>query len=141
MSPAPDPATHRGRVGIEAEAIARRSLEALGWRTLATNLVVGRDEIDLVCLDPAKTPVLVVVEVRGHSSGRFGAPEESVDRRKLGRTYRAALSLVRSGWVADQGLPSRIGWRVDVVAVELAPALARDAGGATVRHIRGATAD
>jgi len=123
---------------VAAEDIACRFLEALGWQVLARNLIVGRDEIDLVCLDEG---VLVCVEVRGHATSRFGAAEESVDRRKLARNHRAAMTLIRSGWRREQGLPTRVNWRVDVVAVELRPALCRDMGGPTVRHIQGVTLD
>ncbi|MCY7416973.1 MAG: YraN family protein [Chloroflexi bacterium] len=138
MSPAPDPRTTRGRVGVAAEDVACRFLEALGWQVLARNLVVGRDEIDLVCLDDG---ALVCVEVRGHATSRFGAAEESVDGRKLARNHRAAMTLIHSGWPRQQGLASRVGWRVDVVAVELRPSLGRGAGGPSVRHIRGVTLD
>jgi Holliday junction resolvase-like predicted endonuclease len=141
MSPAPDPRCHRGRVGRQAEVVAGRALDARGWRILARNVIVGRDEIDLVCLDPDGGSTLVFVEVRGHSSSRFGAAEESVDGRKLARTYRAAIVLVRSGWAAQQGIDPRIPWRVDVIAVELVPRLSCAVGGPTVRHIRGATLD
>ncbi len=128
-------------MGRQAEAVARRWLEGRAWTVLATNLVVDRDEIDLVCLDAGPTPTLVFVEVRGHSVSRFGAAEESVDRRKLGRNYRAAAAVVRSGWPRRRGLSAGIPWRVDIVAVELAPSLTREVGGPTIRHIRGATLD
>ena len=123
---------------MAAEDVACRFLEALGWQVLARNMIVGRDEIDLVCLDDG---ALVCVEVRGHATSRFGAAEESVDSRKLARNHRAAMTLIRSGWPRQQGLTSRIGWRVDVVALELRPALSRDMGGPAVRHIRGVTLD
>ena len=110
MSPAPDSRTIRGRIGRDAEDVAHRFLESLGWRILARNLVVGRDEIDLVCLD-ADGPALVCVEVRGHSTSRFGAAEESVDHRKLARNQRAAMALVRSGWMLERGVPAWTTWR------------------------------
>ncbi len=141
MSPAPDPRTRRGRAGRDAEVVARRWLEGHEWTILATNLIVERDEIDLVCLEPGRPATLVFVEVRGHTSSRFGAAEESIDGRKLSRNYRAALAVVRSGWPQRQGLQAGIAWRVDVVAVELVPRLARAAGGPSIRHIRGATLD
>jgi putative endonuclease len=141
VSPAPDPRCHRGRVGRDAEGVAARTLERAGWRIVARNVVVGRDELDLVCLDPDAGPTLVFVEVRGHSSSRFGAAEESVDGRKLARTYRAAMTLLRSGWPREQGLSAYPAWRVDVIAVELAPMLDRHTGGPRVRHIRGVTPD
>jgi Holliday junction resolvase-like predicted endonuclease len=140
VSPAPDPRTRRGRVGLAAEAAAGRYLEGLGWQVLARNLIVDRDEIDLVCLD-AERGTLVVVEVRGHSTGRFGAAEESLDRRKVARNCRAAMALLRSGWTDRQGLPPGIAWRVDVIAVELAPTLGPGVGGASIRHVRGVTLD
>ncbi len=140
MSPGPDPRTSRGRTGRDAEAVARRFVEALGWRVLARNLMVGRDEIDLVCLD-TDGPTLVCVEVRGHATSRYGAAEESVDPRKLARNHRAAMTLIRSGWMSEQGLSGRVPWRVDVIAVELRPSLGRDLGGPGIRHIRAVTLD
>ncbi len=146
MSPVPDPRTPRGQVGLEAEEVARRYLGSLGWIIRGSNLVIGRDELDMVCTDPDGSEDLVFVEVRGHTSGRFGAAEESIDRRKLARICRAALQLLRSGWPEEHGAlggrPQRIvTWRVDVIAVELHPMLARDIGGPRIRHIRGVTAD
>lgn len=136
VSPAPSPRTARGRTGIAAEAIARRYLEALGWRVVDSNVVVGRGELDLVALDPDEPGVLVVVEVRGARTRRFGPPEISVDARKLGRVLRAAWELARSGWIDERGLAvDRL--RVDVLAVELAPSIGRDHGGPTIRHLRG----
>jgi putative endonuclease len=140
MSRGPDPRTHRGRVGRDAETVARRWLEERGWTILATNVVIGRDEIDLIALDE-QGDTLVFVEVRGHSSGRFGAAAESIDSRKLARLYRSAVSLVLSGWPQRHGLSGAVAWRVDVIAVEFAPHLARESGGPSVLHIRGVTLD
>jgi len=140
VSPAPDPRTLRGRTGLTAETAAGRYLQGLGWRILARNLIVDRDEIDLVCLDEVRG-TLVFVEVRGHTTGRFGAAEESVDRRKLTRTCRAAMAALRSDWPGRQGLPPGVTWRVDVIAVELAPMLAPGVGGPVIRHVRGVTLD
>lgn len=140
MSPVPTPRTGRGRTGIEAEAIARRYLEHLGWTILATNVVVGRGELDLLATDPEAPGTLVVVEVRGRRSPRYGAPEESVDRSKLSRVQAAAFELLRSGWSAGSRAPRTWALRVDVIAVDLDPALARIAGRPVVRHLRGVTA-
>jgi putative endonuclease len=139
MSPAPTPRTARGRTGIAAEAVARRYLEDSGWIILAANLVVGQGELDLVALDPATPRTIVVVEVRGRRSPRFGAPEESVDRAKLARIQAAAFRLLRSGWREGMGLQGARTLRIDVIAVDLDPATVRIAGRPALRHLRGVT--
>jgi putative endonuclease len=133
--------THRRRNGDRSEAIAARHIGGLGWVVLARNVPAGRDEIDLVAVDPGPPERLVFVEVRSNSSGRFGAPEESLVGQKLRRTYRAAFALVGGGLLPD-GVPlPRLPWRVDVIAVEQGPSLNRDVGGPIVRHLRGVAPD
>jgi putative endonuclease len=139
MSPAPTLRTRRGRTGIAAEGTARRYLEAAGWTILGANVLVGRGELDLVALDPAEPGTLVVVEVRGARSGRFGSPEESVDPRKLARLRAAVGSLVASGWPADHGVGRWRSLRIDVIAVDLDPVLTPVTSGPVVRHLRGVT--
>lgn len=141
MSPAPTPRTARGRTGLEAEAVARAHLEAAGWTILAANVVVGRGELDLVALDPDALGTLVVVEVRGARTTRFGAPEESVDARKLARLRASVAMLLRSGWATGHGLGSVRAVRIDVIAVDLGPRLGPRMGESRVRHVRGVTGD
>lgn len=133
--------TERRRSGDRAELIAARQLRALGWVVLAANVVVGRDEIDLVVLDPGPPQFLVFAEVRSNVSGRFGAPEESVAGRKVRRTYRAAFALMRAGTLPGGVALPRLRWRVDVIVVEHRPSLGRDLGGPIVRHLRGVAPD
>lgn len=121
--------------------IAARRLDSSGWTVLAANVVVGRDEVDLVAVDPGPPAALVFVEVRSNTSGRFGAPEESVVGRKLRRTYRAAFALIRGGSLPDGVALPRLPWRVDVIVVEHGPSLGRDVGGPVVRHLRGVAPD
>jgi putative endonuclease len=137
MSPAPTPRTLRGRTGIAAEAIARRHLQSAGWTILGANVIVGRGELDIVAFEPGAPGVLVIVEVRGTRTGRFGAPEESIDARKLASLRTTAAALVRSGWIRERGLafPTRI--RLDVVAIDLDAAVVRITGHPRLRHIRG----
>ncbi|MGZ6270810.1 MAG: YraN family protein [Candidatus Limnocylindrales bacterium] len=128
--------TVRRRHGDRAEAIAGAYLERLGWHVLEHNVRVGRDEVDLLALDPGPPPNLVAVEVRGRAVGRFGLPEESVDRAKVRRCYRAAGALRRAGQLADgTHLPS-LPWRVDLITVDLDPALGPGLGGPRLRHLR-----
>lgn len=130
--------TRRRRHGDAAEAAVSRYLESLGWRVLARNVAVARDEIDLVALDPGPPAEVVCVEVRGNSTSRFGAPEETVVGRKVRRLYRSMLTLRFLGTVPGEAvpLPRAIGWRVDVVVVESSPVIGRGAGGAAIRHLR-----
>ena len=139
MSPAPSPRTSRGRSGIAAEAVAGGYLEASGWTILGANVLVGRGELDLVALDPDVPGTLVVVEVRGARSGRYGASEESVGFRKLARLRAAVGSLLASSWPREHGIDAVTAIRLDVIAVDLEPAVLRIAGEPQVRHIRGVT--
>ncbi len=72
---------------------------------LARNLRVGRDEIDIVALEPGSPPTLVVVEVRSRSRPGFGSAVETVDRRKVARLYRALAALPREGIRGWKGSP------------------------------------
>jgi putative endonuclease len=95
----------------------------------ARNVTVGRDEIDLLCVDPGPPRTLVSVEVRSLRTSAFGAPEERVDRAKVGRLYRSLAALSASGDL-DPGL-RQLPRRVDLVVVD------RRTGRAQVRHLRG----
>jgi putative endonuclease len=128
--------TLRRRRGDQAEAIAATYLARRGWELIARNVYAGRDEIDLLALDPGPPRVIVAVEVRGHSTRRFGLPEDGVDRRKIRRCYRAVSALRHTGHLPDgRGLPW-LPWRVDLLAIDLDPTLGRDLGGPRIRHLR-----
>ena len=115
---------------------------------IARGVQVGRDEIDIVAVDRAGRAAagplggtLVFVEVRSHTTSRFGLPEESVDRRKVARLYRSAQALLRLGRLPDGSRLPRLRWRVDLIAVDVQPALGEGVGGAAMRHVRGLTPD
>ncbi len=130
----------RRRTGDRAEQLAAEYLAGLGWSLLARNVPVGRDEIDLIAVEPADPPdppVLVFVEVRSHATSRFGAPEEGVRARKVANVYRAALGLVLRGQLPDGAALPRLAWRVDLLAVDGFPSIGDGAGGPRVRHLRG----
>ena len=128
--------TLRRRHGDQAEAIAAAYLARRGWELLAHNVFAGRDEIDLLALDPGPPRVLVAVEVRGHSTRRFGLPEDGVDRRKIQRCYRAVSTLRHLGRLPDGRRLPWLPWRVDLVAIDLDPGLGRGLGGPRIRHLR-----
>ena len=121
--------------GADAEALVTERLSALGWRILGRNLHLGRLEIDLLAVDPGPPANLVVVEVRWRRKRDFGLAEETVDWRKR-RRLRAALGrLMEVGRLSSGEAVPPLPIRVDVVAVEPAPA---GATGVTVRHHRAA---
>ena len=129
-------ARSRRASGERGERLAAGYLQTLGWTILATRVRVGRDEIDLLALEPGPPASLVAVEVRTRSSSRYGSPEESVDRRKIARLYRAAAGLRAIGTLPDGSALPAHSWRVDLVAVDDAPAIGPGAGGPTIRHLR-----
>jgi len=113
--------TLRQEHGTLAEDAAVGYLRELGWTIVARNVKVGRDEIDVVAIDPGPPAQLVCVEVRSATSAAFGTPEERVDRPKVGHLYRAMWALKTE---------SRLPRRIDLVVVD-------GRGGATaVRHLR-----
>lgn len=131
--------TLRRRRGDEAEAVAARHLTARGWTILATQLRVGRDEIDLLAIEPGHPPTIVAVEVRGRSDDRYGAQEERVDARKLRCLYRAAAVLRAVGRLPDGRPFPRAPWRIDLVAVDLAThgRSSDESAPPRLRHLRG----
>jgi Holliday junction resolvase-like predicted endonuclease len=126
----------RERHGRSAERLVARHLTDLGWTVLATGVRIGRDEIDMVAIDPGPPRSLVVVEVRSVASSRFGVPEASVDRGKVGRLYRGLGALRAAGSLPSGEALPRLPWRVDLVAVEDAPSLGPGLGGPTLRHLK-----
>lgn len=120
--------TVRQRHGSSAEEEAATYLGLLGWRVIVRNLKVGRDEIDILAVDPGPPATLVVVEVRSLRTPAFGAPEERVDRRKVGHLYRA-LGSIGSFLETEEGV-GRLPRRVDLVIVD------RRSGRAETRHLQ-----
>jgi putative endonuclease len=128
--------TVRQRHGEAGERLAAAHLASLGWSILAQHVRVGRDEIDLVARDPGPPAMVVVVEVRARSTSAFGTPEESVDRRKVARLYRAAAALRALGSLPNATPLPRLAWRVDLLAIDDGPVIGPGAGGPAIRHLR-----
>ena len=120
--------TRRQVRGATAEQQAADYLDGIGWHVVTRNLKVGRAEIDVVALDPGPPRTLVVVEVRSVRTSAFGAPEERVDRAKVGRLYRALASLGEA-LEADEA-EDRLPRRVDLVIVD------RRSWPVQIRHLR-----
>ena len=124
--------TEAQRIGDAGERLAALRLEAGGWRIMARNLRLGRDEVDLLALDPGPPASLVVVEVRRRGRRDFGVAEETLGRRK-----RAALRRVAGEVAGRRALPDgtplpALPVRVDLVAIDPG-----SDGRLSVRHHRG----
>jgi putative endonuclease len=117
------------QLGDSAESLVADRLIAAGWTILARNVRLGRDELDLIAVDPGPPATTVVVEVRWRARRDFGLAEETVDARKRSRLRRAAWR-----WLQDSTAASRP-IRFDLVVVE--PAVG-DAASARIRHHRAA---
>lgn len=98
-------------LGIAGEDIARKALEASGYRILERNVRLRSGELDMVAMHGDE---LVVVEVRTRSVGRMAPPETTVGPRKLRKLVHAGRWYVyKAGWEGP--------WRIDVAAVTLGP--------------------
>ncbi len=125
-------ATRAQQIGDEAEAVAARLLEAAGCTILARNVRLGRDELDLVVIEPGPPDTLVVVEVRRRGRRDFGVAEETLDHRKRAAMRRALGKLLTLGILPNGVVLPRLTVRVDLIAID------SDAGGRpSVRHHRG----
>ena len=78
-------------LGKAGEAIARKELEALGYRILVTNWRYRRTEVDLIAMDG---PILVFIEVKTRSSAIYGQPEEFITPRKEALLTSAAHAYI-----------------------------------------------
>lgn len=103
--------------GAAAEAQAAASLTRSGWTVLERNVRLGRDEIDIVALDPGPPRRLVLVEVRERRSRGYGLPEESLGASKRARLRRAAARL-SAGGARHLLVPPGAGLAVDLVVIE-----------------------
>jgi putative endonuclease len=138
IDPGQDPSVERARsttaqrIGDDAERLAAIRLEALGWRIVARNLRVSRAEIDLLAIDPADPPMLVIVEVRRRNRRDFGLAEETVDFRKRAMLRRAAGELAMRATLPDGRRLPALPIRVDLIAIDRGPD-----GRPSLRHHRG----
>jgi putative endonuclease len=137
MADRPQIRTPSQQSGDDAEDLIAGRLTAAGWTVLARNLRLGREEVDLLAIDPA-APALVVVEVRWRRSRAFGLAEETLDWRKRRHLRTAAFGLIDSGHLPDGRPLPKLPLRIDLVVVEPAP---RRDEPVVVRHHRNVVGD
>jgi putative endonuclease len=123
--------TSAQRTGDAAEAMVAGRLVASGWTILGRNVRLGRDELDLVAIDPGPPRNLVVLEVRRRGRRDFGLAEETLDHRKRRALRRAIAALLERGTLPDGTRLPALPLRVDLVALDQ-----DDDGRPAVRHHR-----
>jgi Holliday junction resolvase-like predicted endonuclease len=111
--------TEQQRIGDAGERLVAARLDAAGWMILARNLRIGRDEVDLLAVDPGPPGSLVVVEVRRRGRRDFGLAEETLDHRKRVALRRAVGTLIGAGALPDGRPLPRLPLRVDLVALDV----------------------
>jgi putative endonuclease len=90
--------TSEQRTGALAEAAVVRHLESLGMSVLATNVRVGRLELDVIARDAR---VIAVVEVRARGAGAWTSGFGSMDAQKRLRIRRAGERLWQRRYKRD----------------------------------------
>lgn len=89
----------RHRLGSRGEAAVVAHLESEGYAIVATNLRVGKLEIDIVA---RKEDVVVIVEVRTRGEGAWTTGFGSIDGRKRERIRRAGERLWNRRYRGDE---------------------------------------
>jgi len=133
LRPALDLLTRLGWVrkesaGTRGESLAAKFLISQGYRIECRNFRIKGGEADLIA---TRDGLVVVVEVKTRSGGRFGSPAQAVDRRKGRRVIRAGRAYCRAKGISLATL------RGDLVAIELPPG----GGDPQIRHYRGVLTD
>ena len=115
-------------LGRWGERLARRHLEAAGYRIAAANYRCREGEIDLVAAQDDGE--LVFVEVKTRRGDAFGPAAESISPARAARLESVAEHYLQSQTAA--GYPSDAAWRIDLICVNL------DRGGKllSVDHIK-----
>ena len=115
---APSLRTPAQRLGDAAEGGAAEQLAGTGWAILGRNLRFGRNEVDILGIDPGPPATLVIVEVRWRASRAFGLGEETFDWRKRAHLRAAAGRLHELDSLPDGTALPRLPIRIDLVVVE-----------------------
>jgi putative endonuclease len=102
--------TPKMALGERGEEFAARFLRRRGYKILVRRFKSRGGEIDIVCRE---RDWLVFVEVKTRETEEFGAPSESVQRKKQRHLSKAALDYLR---LLDN---PPIRWRFDIVEVLL----------------------
>ncbi|MCH8823087.1 MAG: YraN family protein [Planctomycetes bacterium] len=84
-------ANNKESLGEKGERFAALWLKKQGYKLLHQNYKIGKDEADLIAIDPDRVTI-VIVEVKTRSSSE-PAPESSINRKKQFNLARFASRL------------------------------------------------
>ncbi len=126
-------------LGDAAETTVTGLLVGSGWTVVGRNLRFGRNEVDILAVDPAPPATLVIVEVRWRASRRYGLAEETFDWRKRAHLRAAVGKLHELTALGDGTSIPRLPIRIDLVVVEPSGSDEHDRS-IRVRHHRDALA-
>ena len=99
----------KNKLGLGGEEKARHFLQKLDYKILASNLTLGKSEIDLVCLNQAQNEV-VFVEVKTRSVEYYGHPSQAVGHRQMRSLDRVARKYLQANKLD-------LDYRFDIVSV------------------------
>jgi len=74
-------------LGLQGEKLALEKISSQGYRILEKNFTCKIGEIDIIAKDK---DILVFIEVRTKSNGKFGLPQETVNSKKQQKIRRVA---------------------------------------------------
>lgn len=112
---------NKREVWVKGEALAKRCLEAKGYKILCLNYATKIGEIDIIA---RQKDVIVFVEVKARTSAEHGEPIEAVTPRKVSKIVTVAKQ-----YLLSQGIYDEASVRFDVVECFL---------GEVVRHTENA---
>jgi putative endonuclease len=118
----------RNEIGALGEKLARRFLEANGYRVKCTNFRTPFGELDIVAKHKGS---IIFIEVRTRTTSSLGPPSLSVTRVKQLHIIKNALFYLKRYGLHN---PS---WRIDVVSVKLDNRLTLE----NIEHIENAVED
>ncbi|MEG3071093.1 MAG: YraN family protein [Peptococcaceae bacterium] len=98
----------RKQLGKKGEDYAAEYLKGIGYEVICRNYTCGLGEIDLIAVDRRVT---VFVEVRSHSTVKYGLPQESVTRRKQHKLRQVAWNYLIAHGKTDSSC------RFDVIGI------------------------
>ena len=101
------------QLGDAAETTVAALLLGSGWTVVGRNLGFGRNEVDILAVDPAPPATLVIVEVRWRASRGYGLAEETFDWRKRAHLRAAVGKLHEMTALADGTSVPRLPIRID----------------------------
>lgn len=85
----------KNEVWHAGEDLAAAHLTRLGWRILQRNWRCPAGELDIIAIEPGRSPVVVICEVKTRTSTAFGLPVEAITASKVSKLRELALYWLR----------------------------------------------